>query len=233
MYPTWCHFQLLSSLLANHFLPDELQDAWDTNSIFLGAIFIAVLGATVTSQVQALEAFVMLQIMFAFLLSVFSGAARRWVWFAAVFDSLTKKLEMIIKAHDYNSVFGDIWRMGLGTALACYNVWFWFAGKSFFMDQSSCNADIFLFTRLSIRSPAQYFFKVLAVIYLVWKACSFLTLARRVPQFTRAMKSRRSDESISSHRQKRSCLGRLFVPFMYFLASNLRLRRGKEGWEKP
>lgn len=64
------YFQIVSTLLANHLLPNGISNAWDTNSIFLLVDFAAVVRATIGRAIQYIEVFVMLQLMLAFLLSV-------------------------------------------------------------------------------------------------------------------------------------------------------------------
>ena len=75
------YLQLISSLLANCLLPEQMLDAWGTNSIFVLAVFVAVIKTTIDHTVQYVEVFVMLQLMFAFLLSVFPTHYRiSWFW---------------------------------------------------------------------------------------------------------------------------------------------------------
>src|SRR5579871_5463152 len=66
------YFQLISTLLANHFLPDALREAWDANTIFLVSIFIAMIKTSVNvNSLAAPEAFIMLQMLFAYLVAVY------------------------------------------------------------------------------------------------------------------------------------------------------------------
>lgn len=67
------YFQLISTALADKLLPEEQKNAWDTNSIFLLAVFAAVAKSTVSGEIHYVEAFVMLQLMFAFLLCPIPG----------------------------------------------------------------------------------------------------------------------------------------------------------------
>jgi hypothetical protein len=54
------YFQLISTLLANHFLPDALGEAWDANTIFLLSIFVAVIKSSIhINNLTAPEAFFM------------------------------------------------------------------------------------------------------------------------------------------------------------------------------
>ena len=63
------YFQIIATILVNHFVPDEVSGIWDTNGIFTLAVFAAVANATVNHVIQYIEAFVMLQLLFAFLLA--------------------------------------------------------------------------------------------------------------------------------------------------------------------
>ena len=72
------YLQWVSSLLINVYVPAEMADALDTNSIFVFAVFIAI--AVVTSSTEGLhpaEAFIMLQMCFGYLLSVLSVSGLR------------------------------------------------------------------------------------------------------------------------------------------------------------
>ena len=72
------YLQWVSSLLTNVFLPHRASDSLDANSIFLFAIFIAIVRSTATSGgLNAVEAFIMLQLCFGYLLSVLSVSGLR------------------------------------------------------------------------------------------------------------------------------------------------------------
>ena len=67
------YLQWISSLLTNSLLPEGVSDSLDTNSIFLFAVFIAIAAATNASEgLRPVEAFIMLQLCFGYLLSVLS-----------------------------------------------------------------------------------------------------------------------------------------------------------------
>ena len=75
------YFQWVSSLLTNVLIPSGVSDALDTNSIFLFAVFIAIANATKSSGAEPLlgpiGAFVMLEMLFGYLLSVMSISGLR------------------------------------------------------------------------------------------------------------------------------------------------------------
>lgn len=67
------YLQWSSSLLTNSLLPTTVSDSLDTNSIFLFAVFITVaVAANLPGGLHLVEAFIMLQLCFGFLLSVLS-----------------------------------------------------------------------------------------------------------------------------------------------------------------
>jgi hypothetical protein len=78
--------QLISTLLGNHFLPDVLREAWDAKKLFLISIFIAVIKSSLdVNNLTAPEAFVMLQMLFAFLIAVYHiGERFKWILFDAL-----------------------------------------------------------------------------------------------------------------------------------------------------
>jgi hypothetical protein len=80
------YFQLISTLLANHFLPEALREAWDANTIFLVSILIAIIKFSVNvNNLTAPEAFVMLQMLFAFLVAVYhTGTSFKWEMFELI-----------------------------------------------------------------------------------------------------------------------------------------------------
>ena len=75
------YLQWISSLFTNLLIPSGVSDALDTNSIFLLAVFIAIANATKSSGTEPLlgpiGAFVMLQMLFGYLLSVMSISGLR------------------------------------------------------------------------------------------------------------------------------------------------------------
>ena len=67
------YLQWLSSLLFFLFIPHNESTSVDTNSIFLFAVFAAIVNATFSSRtLRSAEAFIMLQLCFGYLLSALS-----------------------------------------------------------------------------------------------------------------------------------------------------------------
>jgi hypothetical protein len=120
--------QLLATIIANHALPDALQSAVDTNIIFLLAILTAMIKATVEHQLSTIEAFVLLQIILTFLLSVVKIDGVRWV-FGALVSSVSGTKSDFNDAHFKVSRIGTYWRQCIGTVAISYNLWFGIMGE--------------------------------------------------------------------------------------------------------
>jgi len=175
------YFQLISTLLANHFLPDALREAWDANTIFLVSIFIAVIKSSVNvNNLAAPEAFVMLQMLFAYLVAVYHiGASFKWFCFEILSAILNGMMEPDLDWSDVVSELGqaqsDVSQLGttmrqfLALAIASYNVWFWFPGSGFLDSVQHCNSSMFLFAQVDLHGNARIFFQVLGVLYLLFQ----------------------------------------------------------------
>ena len=164
------YFQLTSTSLSSRLLPREILSAWYTNGIFLLAVFAAVSKSTVSGTIQYVEAYVMLQLMFAFCaFPIGCGALFRMGARGAALGFSQKDKEFL-KVDLNLSALGSQWHKALGAAVACYNVWFWFR----FEPSGDCEAYIFLFARVSASSGAQGFYRAFAVLYLWWRASGYL-----------------------------------------------------------
>jgi hypothetical protein len=156
--------QLLATALANHVLPDALVSALDTNVIFLVAILAALLKSTAEKEISTVEAFIMLQIVLTFLISVINIDGLRWIWIA-VMSTIFSEKDRLINAHFNLSRFGSFWRCSIRTLATGYNMWFWFYGYSRLGHAQDCNFKIFFFTRLNGSGSVKYLFKTLSVVY--------------------------------------------------------------------
>ena len=58
------YFQIVATILVNNFVPDEVSGTWDMNAISILAVF-----AAVNHAIHYVEAFVMLQLIFGYLLA--------------------------------------------------------------------------------------------------------------------------------------------------------------------
>ncbi len=169
------YFQLTSTSLASRLLPEETLSTWDTNSIFLLAVFAAVSKSTVSGTIQYVEAYVMLQLMFAFLICALPkgiGTLTRSI-VRGVILGFSQKDRELVKANLGLSILGNQWRQALAAAVACYNVWFWFR----FEPSSGCEAYIFLVARVSGSSGVQGFYRAFAILYLMYQAIKNLVFA--------------------------------------------------------
>ena len=157
------YFQLIATFVCSRLLPD-------TNSIFLLAVFAAVASATIDQSVQYVEVFLMLQLMFAFLIAVdYKDSQKIWYLLSSA-TILEKKDEDILIRHFTISKMGRSWRTALATAIACYNVWFWFV----FKPPKLCQSYLFLFAKASPRPVSQQLYRILAVVYILRRALHYL-----------------------------------------------------------
>jgi hypothetical protein len=154
------YLQLFSTLIANHFLVEISQAVWDANAVFLVAIFVAVVkSSTGSNTIASFEAFVMLQMLLAFVLAVFNVTGAKW----RNFDLMTKQSHVRFRS----SPLGSFTRSTLTTGIACYQVWFWLRGIDVLGQSERCATFVFLFARVNIRSKAVIIFKVLSLLYLI------------------------------------------------------------------
>ena len=169
------YFQLISTSLTNRLLPEETLSAWDTNSMFLLAVFAAVSKSTVNGTIQYVEAYVMLQLMFAFLICTFPKGIISLMrsTLRGMTVGFSQRDRELLKAYQRSSFLGAQWRSALAAAVACYNLWFWFR----FERSSSCEVYIFLFTRVASSSGGQDFYRVFAVLYLMAQSTNYLMWA--------------------------------------------------------
>jgi hypothetical protein len=180
------YLQLFSTLIANHCLPETAQEAWDSNAVFIVAIFIAILKSSVTKTDPApFEAFVMLQMLLAFLLAVFSVAGSLWLLFdlcvrvlSGDFFLTTAKSSVILTelslSRSTRSQLGTNARSLLTVCIAGYQCWYWFGGAKQLGANSECDAFVFLFKRVGIQSRAAVVFKIFAVLFLAQTGTQFL-----------------------------------------------------------
>lgn len=173
------YFQLISTLLANHFLPEALREAWDANTTFLVSIFIAIIKSSVNvNNLTAPEAFVMLQMLFAFLVTVYHiGTSFKWEMFelitAILSGTILSGIEWLDMLSELGQAQADISQLGttmrqfLASAITSYNVWFWFPGSDFLDSDRHCSSSVFIFTKVDLHG--NIFFQVLGVLYLLFQ----------------------------------------------------------------
>ena len=204
--------QIIATLLVNNFLPNEVSGTWDTNGIFLLAVFAAVANATVTLTIQYVEAFVMLHLIFAFLLAVVSTNSRlKWAIRGAL-GIMEEKDFQFLEKHLSASKIGESWRAYLALAIACCNVWFWFR----FDAPGSCRAYIFLFAKVSPESVGQQFFRVFAVLYLFYKGIPFAAKLVTLPSTVTYLLDEGREARDDYRARESSEIKYIFTPFLDF-----------------
>lgn len=156
------YLQYITAFLANHILRDAIKSNLETNSIFLLALFIATIVATVSGEAQTAELVVLLHLCFGFLFSILSIWGHR----TSTTDSKEEKIRF--------PLIGSFFRLSLATAISAYGLWFWFWGRELHARQSACQDYTFLFTRLDITSGVQYFLEVQSSAVLVVYSVLFI-----------------------------------------------------------
>ncbi len=111
----------------------------------------------------------MLQVMFPFLLAVARTNSSSKFWLLQAFGIMERKDFEFMQKFFSASLVGNWWRAGLATAIACYNVWFWFM----FETPTSCRVYIFLFAKTSPQPTSQQIYRILAIIYLIWRGSRY------------------------------------------------------------
>ena len=218
------YLQLITTLLSNHFLPKELSGAWDANFVFLAALLIAgVKGAAQAHGLCAAEAFVILQMMLAFLLSVFTSYGNL---FLAAIDciasgidgnwlpdskNVVKVFSELGQAHGAFSSMGGYSRAVIVFAIATFNVWFWFPGVlSLGAVGSGCSTRVFLFTSVDANGPAQIVFRLLSALMLMYRVfCFLLLLSPWLLRLVNKIKTTKS-EVIKSHEPEKTLMQHIY-----------------------
>ena len=137
--------------MANIFLPEEVSGALDGCSVFIGAIFVAILVGTFLKNVGAVDALLLLGFSYGYFFSVYSLFGFRT-------RSLSDRKPIPI------STLGTYMRIFISAAVACYAVWFWFDGIDK-LDQPPCETVFFFFTTFEISKPGpRIAFRVLHIL---------------------------------------------------------------------
>jgi hypothetical protein len=172
--------QLLASIIANHALPDAVRAAVDTNAIFLFALLVAVTKATVEGALATVEAYVVLQFLFSFLLSAVKVEALRMALISLASTLGQSEFEAAC-ANYHLSRFGIYWRQCISLTSVIYNTWFWFDGKTQMNHHRDCNFRIFFVSSLSGFGTVQNVFKVLAVGHVISEVSEWADLIHISP----------------------------------------------------
>ncbi len=142
-------------MLAHYLHPEAVSINLDVNTIFLSALFTALVSATARSQVHAAEVVVLLQLCWGFLLGVLTAWGLRLRE-----DYGGPKGEF----HRY-PLMGSLFRLSLTTAICAYSVWFWFSGAQGSLS-NDCPAYIFIFAKANIRGGVHILFQLQSALFM-------------------------------------------------------------------
>jgi hypothetical protein len=133
----------------------------------------------------------MLQMLFAFLLSVFQvSISFGWAYLRVLEDVGTRmSLHELIEAHFEASTAGTMARACLRTAISSYNVWFWFKGLADLPTENRGAPTIFLFAPVHLRR-ATTFFKVLSILHFYYVGGPFLQIRLLIGAYRRQKRQR-------------------------------------------
>jgi hypothetical protein len=166
------YFALVTTHIQNILIPEASSDSWDTNGIFLIATFIAVAKNAANKTLAPAESIIMLQMLFGFLLAVWS--TRKGVIYLLFYGldvafshaGPSAWMHDLMKARTETSRMGSFWRLIVATGVASYSVYFWFSG----VEAGACQSYVFFFTKFSAtHSPVRKLYAFGSVYYLVLK----------------------------------------------------------------
>jgi hypothetical protein len=182
------YLQLLATVLANSFLPDSIrEDAQNTNSIIMIAVFAGMATATLQGNMNSVEIFVMSMLLSAFLFSDFTpahisaivlfedgGEGKMQCQRRIPRDKLTFSEEERMERDGKKRYFAAIARSIFGTASAVFNFWYWFDGRNRFLKngivgQPNCEPTIFLDTQIVLDGYQPMAYIIVAVVNVVWE----------------------------------------------------------------
>ena len=186
--------QILSTLISNHLVPDDIGGNATGNLIFVSALLLAFIKSiTDNPDLLIAEAFVILQLILVFFLAVTPRGLCFFLteWLIGIADgSITRetrrKLDEL-EGHEVSALifrtasklgeaFTDIsplrrtTRWLLVIATAGLNLWFWTSGVSRFEHSTppGCSTYVFLFARVGIKPPSRAVFILGASLYLFY-----------------------------------------------------------------
>lgn len=148
------YLQWTTAFLSNHLLQESIGSNLETNTIFLLALFVAMIVATINKTVQTAELIVLLHLCFGFLFSILSIWGHRTRRFT---NDKTIRFPLI----------GSFFRLSLATGLSAYALWFWFRGRELHHLNPACDDYTFLFTRFDAAGNVRIFLKIQTIIVLV------------------------------------------------------------------
>lgn len=146
------YLQWITTFLANQFLREAIAMNLETSTVFLIALFVATIVASVQDTVHVSETLVLLQLSFGFIFSILSIWGHR---------TRSAKGQSQIRF----ALAPSFLRLSLTTALSGYAVWFWFAGynKLGKLDDA-CPNYTFLFFKAEANHGARIFYQIQSVL---------------------------------------------------------------------
>ncbi|ORY71905.1 uncharacterized protein BCR38DRAFT_480379 [Pseudomassariella vexata] len=145
---TGIYLQWITAFIANHVLRRAIDSSLEINTVFLLALFIATVVATIKNTAQTAELVVLLHLCFGFLFSILSIWGHR----TSTIDIHTKKIRF--------PLIGSLFRLSIATGLSAYGVWFWFRGRDLHRRANACSDYTFLFSRFDIAGGIRYFLEI-------------------------------------------------------------------------
>ena len=150
------YLQWTTSILALYLHTEAVSENLDTNTIFVSALFVALLSATARDQVRAAEVLILLQLCWGFLLGVLT------IWGQRIREDYGKTNREPIRY----PLMGSLFRLGLTSAICAYSVWFWFSGVQR-LPTDTCPAFIFVIAKANVRGGIRIFFQVQFALIMI------------------------------------------------------------------
>jgi hypothetical protein len=117
----------------------------------------------------------MLQILFTFLLSVFTTTmSPTWVAVMVLQHEAIRDMpndwKSLILAHQKFSDLGTVARSCLQVAISSYTIWFWFKGIESLASNETCTPVAFLIVPIHLDGAARRFYQTIAILYFYYIA---------------------------------------------------------------
>lgn len=148
------YLQLITAVVAKYFHPEAIPENLTANTIFLLALFAALVIATLEPGLRPEEIFILLQLWFGFLLSVLSILGGR------------RPSPSGHPATPRPPPIASYLRLMLTLAICAYSLWFWFPGQDK-MKVAGCASYMFLFANVSIFGDVRIFYQIQSAILIV------------------------------------------------------------------
>lgn len=143
------YLQWITSLIANHHSHESIRSNLETNTLFLGAIFVAAIVATAQDGLKSAEILIFLHLCYGSIFSILS------IWGYRIRSQAEGTIRF--------PVAGSAFRLILISAISIYSVWCWFSGiKRAAID--GCSTYTFIFYRLNVGPRVEAFFQTQSVV---------------------------------------------------------------------